>query len=172
MTVFAQPTQIADAPDVEGEDDSEAAKWIKTALELGKKSKESGENFIKQVENMEHWTLHDMTSYLKTWSDKARSTNILSFDHLRDSTLVSVQNDGELRALRTRYDLDTRRHVVDRVDLPYFAKEWSVVTSGRSYGGEDGGFAANAQYRRPRRGHGSAPYHRGNRGYRSSGYRR
>jgi hypothetical protein len=170
-----QPTfQITDAPDpLEDEKESQAAKWIATALELGKKSKESGENFIKQVEMMESWTLEEMVSYLKSWSDKARMSNILAFDHLRDGTLVTVQNDGELRALRTRYDLDTRRSVVDRVDLPYFAKEWSVITSGRSYGSEEGGFAANAQDRRPRRGHGGAPYHRGNgRGYKSSGYRR
>ncbi len=107
---------MTEAPEWErDEKDTDAGKWITTASELGLQSKKAGENFINQVEQMQNWTLQELTSYLTTWSDKSRLTHVLAYDHLRDSTLVSIQSDGEIRALSTRYDLSSRRSVVDRV---------------------------------------------------------
>jgi len=167
---------MTDPPEIEREDvETDQAKWITTACNLGNLSKKTGETFINQVEQMRHWSLDDLISYLKTWSDKTRLTNVLSYDHLRDATLVSIQADGELRALSTRYDINSRRSVVNRVNLPYWCQGWTIVTNGRSFNNSEGGFAAGNQYRKPRggRGHSNSPYSRGGGGgYRSSGYRR
>jgi hypothetical protein len=81
-------TQIADvSPTAEKEELSE---WANAILTENRKAAVNGQNFLDAVKEMAHWSLDQTVSYLTEWSDKARLTHILNYDHLHQATLVTV----------------------------------------------------------------------------------
>jgi hypothetical protein len=87
-------TQVADlTPTAEKE---EVSAWANQIKEENKKAVVNGQNFINAVKEMSVWSLDQTVSYLTEWSDKARLTHLLNYDHLHQATLITVS--------KTRFD--------------------------------------------------------------------
>jgi hypothetical protein len=74
-------------------ENEELCEWATKTINAQRASTRECENFLGAVTEMAKWSLDDTVKYLSDWSDKARLTHAMSFDHLQESTLITVKSD-------------------------------------------------------------------------------
>ena len=88
LSKYVMLTQVADlTPTAEKE---ELSAWATQIKDENKKAIINGQNFINAVKEMKVWSLDQTVDYLTEWSDKARLTHLLNYDHLHQATLLTV----------------------------------------------------------------------------------
>ncbi|CAG5101416.1 Oidioi.mRNA.OKI2018_I69.YSR.g17077.t1.cds [Oikopleura dioica] len=130
-------------------DEDEIAEWVTRVNHEAVKMREGALNFLGQIEGMKSWSVEETITYLKNWSDKAKLTNVFALDHQGEAPIITVQNNGELRALGVRWNQETNNYLVERVRRPNWCYNWRVITEGRDLGETSGGFRPPNAYKRP-----------------------
>ncbi|CAG5101461.1 Oidioi.mRNA.OKI2018_I69.YSR.g17111.t1.cds [Oikopleura dioica] len=129
--------------------EDEIAEWVARVNQETIKTREGALEFISQLEGMKNWSIDQTISYLRNWSEKAKLTNVFALDHQSETPIITIQNNGELRALGIRWSQENNRYQVERVRKPNWCYNWRVVTEGRNLGEADGGFRPPNAYKRP-----------------------